>query len=91
MTGMVGNQWELSNFSPMGTIPTATKLTSYSGGPREFMQTPLQEFIDMIESGQLQIPLGPVFQLREIARAHEAMDSNAGKGKIVVLTPQAES
>ena len=31
MTGMVGNQWALDNFSPMGSIPTTVCLTTYAG------------------------------------------------------------
>ena len=46
MTGMVGNGWELANFSPMGAIPTAVNLTTYAGGADEFINTPLQDFIE---------------------------------------------
>ena len=86
MTGMVGDQWELDKFSPMDAIPTASKLTSYSGGWEEFMQTPLQEFIDLIEAGQTQVKVGSVFSLDDIIEAHRAMDANSGQGKIVVVT-----
>lgn len=85
MTGMVGDQWELDKFSPMGAIPTASKLTSYSGGWEEFMQTPLQEFINLIEAGKANIKIGSVFSLDSIVEAHKAMDENRGQGKIVVL------
>jgi len=85
MTGIVGDQWELDRFSPMGAIPTASKLTSYSGGWKEFMQTPLQEFIDLMEAGRTDVKRGPVFSLDNIVKAHKTMDENRGQGKIVVL------
>ena len=31
MTGILGGSWVLDHFHPMGDIPTAVKLTSYSG------------------------------------------------------------
>jgi len=85
MTGMVGDQWELERFSPMGAIPTATKLTSYSGGWKEFMQTPLQAMIDLLEAGKTDVKRGPQFTLDNIVEAHKAMDANMGQGKIVVV------
>ena len=85
MTGMVGDQWELERFSPMGAIPTGTKLTSYSGGWKEFMQTPLQEMIDLLEAEKTNVKRGPQFTLDNIVEAHKAMDANMGQGKIVVV------
>src|SRR5258708_33143887 len=46
MTGIVGNKWAIDNFSPMDAIPTAVSLTTYDGGPEEFMRTPLEELIE---------------------------------------------
>lgn len=86
MTGMVGNKWQLENFSPMGAIPTARYLTSYSGGAEDFMNTPLQTFIDEIEAGKVQVKLGKQFSLDEISEAHQCMEDNQASGKIVVLT-----
>ncbi len=51
MTGMVGNSWEFEAFSPMGAIPTAVSLTTYSGGAEDFIDTPLQAFVEAIEAG----------------------------------------
>ncbi len=86
MTGMVGNKWQLENFSPMGAIPTATYLTSYSGGADDFMNTPLQSFIKEIEAGRTQVTIGKEFSLDEIVEAHHCMENNQAGGKIVVLT-----
>ena len=86
MTGMVSNQWQLQNFSPMGAIPTAVGLTTYSGGAEDFMQTPLQSFVDALEVGKAKVPAGPVFSIDEIVEAHRAMEENRAFGKIVVVT-----
>ncbi len=86
MTGMVGNSWELANFSPMGAIPTAVNLTTYAGGADDFINTPLQDFIDAVESGEARIKTGPVFDIDQIVEAHRTMEENRAGGKIVVLT-----
>jgi NADPH:quinone reductase-like Zn-dependent oxidoreductase len=86
MTGMVGNKWSIENFSPMEMIPTAVSLTTYDGGPDDFMATPLEELIEQIAAGTLHVNIGRVFRLDEIVEAHRAMESNQAGGKIVVLS-----
>jgi NADPH:quinone reductase-like Zn-dependent oxidoreductase len=86
MAGMVGNAWELARFSPMDTIPTAVKLTTYSGAAEDFLATPLQDVIDDIEAGRFRVPIGKVFVLDDIVAAHRLMEENAAGGKIVVVT-----
>lgn len=85
MTGMVGNAWELERFSPMGAIPTAVNLTTYSGGAEEFMATPLQQVVDAVAAGRFDPPIGRIFGMDDIVEAHRLMDSNAAGGKIVVV------
>ena len=86
MTGMVGNRWELDQFSPMGAIPTSVKLTTYAGGAEDFVKTPLQSFIDEIEAGRIESRIGKMFKLDDIVAAHRCMEENRAGGKIVVLT-----
>ena len=86
MTGMVGNEWSLDDFSPMEAIPTAVGLTTYDGGPKDFMRTPLQELVDQIAAGTLRVQIGRTFALDEIVEAHRLMEANKAGGKIVVLT-----
>ena len=86
MTGMVGNAWALDAFSPMETIPTAVGLTTYDGGSKDFMRTPLQELVDQIAAGTLKVRVGRTFPLDGIVEAHRLMDSNKAGGKILVLT-----
>lgn len=86
MTGMVGNAWAFEQFSPMDAIPTAVKLTSYTGGTQDFMRTPLQDLVRDIEAGSLKPKIGKVFYLPEIVEAHRTMEENRAGGKVVVLT-----
>jgi len=76
----------MENFSPMGTIPNSVYLTIYSGGPSEFKETPLNDLLKQIEAGKVPIQVGKVFKLDEIVQAHDAMEKNLARGKIVVLT-----
>jgi NADPH:quinone reductase-like Zn-dependent oxidoreductase len=86
MTGIVGGKWEMESFSPMPAIPHAVNLTTYSGGPEDFMATPLNELVGQIKEGKLKINIGKVFKLDEIVEAHRVMEANTAGGKIVVLT-----
>ncbi len=86
MTGMVGNAWELERFSPMGAIPSTVSLTTYAGGDRDFIDTPLQRVVNDVEEGRITPKIGRVFQLDDIVEAHRCMEDNAAGGKIVVLT-----
>jgi len=86
MTGMVGNSWEFEKFSPMGVIPTAVNLTTYAGGAEDFIDTPLQAFVDAIEAGTAKIRTGPVFSIDDIVEAHRTMEEDRAAGKIVVVT-----
>lgn len=85
MTGIVGNKWTLDNWNPM-EIPSGTYLTAYSGGRDEFIATPLTELAKQVVNGTLPLQIGRVFKLDEIVEAHELMEANGAKGKIVVLT-----
>jgi len=86
MTGMVGNKWSFDDFSPMEVIPTSVCLTTYDGGSEDFMLTPLDELIEQVAAGTLQVQVGKVFKLDDIVEAHRCMEENKAGGKIVVLT-----
>ncbi len=88
MTGILGGKWTLDNFQPMGDIPTAVKLTSYSGEANDLGIDQLQEYLRLIEEGKLAVETGPVFKFEELIQAHELMDANQAGGKIVVLGKQ---
>ena len=86
MTGIVGNQWSLANFAPMEAIPTAVCLTSYAGEAEDFMNMPLEDLVEQVAAGSLQVQVGRVFRLDEIVEAHRCMDENKAGGKIVIFT-----
>ena len=85
MTGMLGGQWEVKNFSPMGYIPTSVKLTSYSGGNQDISEAKLNEYLKLVETGELNIPLGKVYKFEQLVEAHRDMDHNTGNGKQVMI------
>ena len=85
MTGMVGNKWSFDDFSPMDVIPTSVCLTTYDGGPEDFMLTPLDELVEQVTAGTLRVQVGRVFKLDDIVEAHRCMEENKAGGKIVVL------
>lgn len=86
MTGMLAEQWEISNFEPIGFIPSMVKLTAYNSDPENVSVRIFQDFINMVESGVINLNVSKVFHLDEIVKAHELMESNQAGGKIVVLT-----
>ena len=63
MTGMVGSKWPIDNFSPMDMIPSAVCLTTYDGGPDDFMRTPLEE-LTKLAAGTLHVNGGRAFPAR---------------------------
>lgn len=85
MTGILGGQWELPSFRPMGHIPTAVRLTSYSGGAGDISRQQLQHYVSMVERGQLEIRRGPMWSFDQLPVAHQAMDDNRANGKMVVV------
>lgn len=88
MTGILGGKWAMDHFKPMEDIPTAVKLTSYSGEANDLQIDQFQEYLRLIEDGKLVLETGPVFKFEELIQAHELMDANQAGGKIVVLGKQ---
>ena len=84
MTGILGGQWTLSEFHPMGDVPTGVKLTSYSGEASDISTEQLQHYVSLVESGELVLKTGPRFAFDRLQEAHELMDSNRANGKIVI-------
>ena len=85
MTGILGGEWELDGFRPMGHIPTGVRLSSYSGESGDISRDQLQGYVTQIESGMLQIPVGPVLGFKQVVQAHRRMDENSAGGKMVIV------
>jgi len=86
MTGTVGNVWSIDHFEPMTTIPKAVRPTTYGGSAKDFVCTPIQEIIDDLAAGRLNVRIGKTFSIDGIVEAHRCMEENRAGGKIVVLT-----
>lgn len=84
MTGILGNEWTMKEFTPMGDIPSLGRLTVYMGESKNLSKDLLQEFIDEVEKGNITLNIDTVFTLDEVAEAHQYMEDNKAKGKIVV-------
>ncbi|KAF4458592.1 abc transporter, partial [Fusarium albosuccineum] len=76
MSGIVGNKWTLDNWNPMEHIPLGVYLTTYSGGPDEFMETPLADMARKIKDGNLRLRIGKAFNLDKIVDAHRYLEEN---------------
>jgi hypothetical protein len=55
LTGILGGEWELKNFSPMDDIPTALKRTSYAGEASDISPPQSQKYVDMVEQGEMRV------------------------------------
>ena len=85
MTGILGSEWSMKAFTPMGDIPSLGRLTVYMGEANSLSKDMLQEFIDAVTEGAINLNLDKTFTLDEIVEAHKYMESNQAKGKIVVV------
>ena len=84
MTGILGNEWVMKEFSPMVDIPSLAKLTCYMGDADNLTSEMLQEFMDAVENGDIKLNIDKIFELDQIVEAHEYMENNLAKGKLVV-------
>lgn len=85
MTGILGGSWRLDGFEPLVDIPSAVRLTSYSGSSSDLDLAAFQRYLDRVAAGEVAPPLDRTFRLDEIAAAHELMEGNRATGKLVVL------
>ena len=85
MTGILGNSWSLEEFSPMYDIPSLGRLTIYAGDVENLSKESLQDFIDKVESDQIKLNIDSIYSLDQVAEAHQYMEDNKAKGKVVVV------
>lgn len=84
MTGILGGSWTMNKFTPMDDIPSLGRLTVYMGDASNLHKDLLQEFIDAVAEGKINLNIDKTFKLDQISEAHTYMESNQAKGKIVV-------
>lgn len=85
LTGIVGNKWTFDQFSPMMSIPTAVRLTTYGGSAEDLLMTPIETIAAKVASGTMKLPI-KTFKMEEIAEAHRFMEHEGAMAKIVMLT-----
>ena len=85
MTGILGDEWTMADFTPMGDIPSLGRLTVYMGEADNISQPLLQAFIDHVAAGEVRLNVDRVFSLDEVAAAHAYMEANRATGKVVVV------
>ena len=85
-TGMLSDQWTIPDFYPMDVIPNGVRLTAYSGGAGDLPAPVLQEFLDAVAAGEVEVPVGRTYALDEVVQAHRDMEEGRLFGKGVVVT-----
>ncbi|MFJ9782239.1 zinc-binding alcohol dehydrogenase family protein [Amycolatopsis sp. NPDC101161] len=89
-TGMLSNQWTISNFYPIGYLPAGVRLTAYGGEADDLPASVLQRHLDRIAAGETSLGPAKVYAMTEIQQAHDDLEHNRTAGKLVVLTGRAE-
>lgn len=85
MTGILGNEWVMKDFEPMGDIPPLGRLTVYMGDVENLTKESLQSFIDKVANGEIKLNIDSTYTLNQVAEAHQYMEKNLAKGKVVVV------
>lgn len=89
-TGMLSDQWTISNFYPIGYLPAGVRLTAYGGEADDLPASVLQRHLDRIAAGEAAPGPAKVYSMTEIRQAHDDLEHNRTAGKLVVLTGRAE-
>jgi NADPH:quinone reductase-like Zn-dependent oxidoreductase len=84
-TGMLSNQWIVTDFYPIEYIPSGVRLTAYGGDAADLPTDVLQAYLDAVAAGRLTVPIHRTYALDEIAQAHADMEHGLATGKLVVL------
>jgi NADPH2:quinone reductase len=85
--GMLSGRWTVRDFYPIAYLPTGVRLTSYSGDASNLPAAALQDALDDIAAGRLD--LGPVraYPLAEVRDAHRALESGHGGKLVLTIRP----
>ncbi len=69
-----------SNVGRLVVILLAMTGTSYRGESSDITCAQLQEYVSLVESGELTLKLGPSFRFERLHEAHPMMDENRVNG-----------
>jgi NADPH:quinone reductase-like Zn-dependent oxidoreductase len=84
-TGMLSNEWTVTDFYPIEYLPSGVRLTAYGGEAADLPPDVLQAYIDAVADGRLTVPIHRSYTLDEIAQAHADMEHGRATGKLVVI------
>ncbi|GFF39968.1 zeta-crystallin [Aspergillus udagawae] len=85
LVGRLCENGDLETVDLMELIPSGIKLTVYRGTSEDFMSTPLDAILRLVEQGSLKFKIGQVLRMEQIVEAHRCMEENKAEGKIVIL------
>ncbi|MFF5083435.1 alcohol dehydrogenase catalytic domain-containing protein [Actinoplanes sp. NPDC000266] len=85
--GMLSNQWIVPEFYPAGYLPSGVRLTGYSGDATSLPPAVLQDSLDRIAAGTLDLGPVTVYPFERIRDVHRDVEDNKVSGKVVVLVP----
>ena len=84
VTGLLGGKWTLDVFDPLEDLPVNGYLTAFHSG--NVTERSLQEMLDYVETHKVDCRPEKVFDLSEMAKAHEYLGSSRSFGKVVVMS-----
>ena len=87
--GMLSDSWTIERFYPMDWIPNGVRLSAYSGQARDLPAEVLQDAVDRMAAGALNLVPVRTYPLDRISRALEDMASGAAAGSKLVGLPWA--
>ena len=65
-------------------MPTGVQLTSYAGESSDISRAQLQDYVSLIESGELTLNLGPHLPFEKLHDVHILMNENRANEKIMI-------
>ncbi|RDZ07710.1 NADPH:quinone reductase [Priestia megaterium] len=84
-TGALSGIWIEEDFSPF-SIPSGVYLTSYAGGVKDLPSEVLTEFLNLIKTNNMVVPIGKIYKgLESVSQAHKDLEAHKYNGKYVVV------
>ena len=85
-TGQLGGQWFLEEFDPIMDIKANSYLTSFYSNNVD--GTKLNQLLEFIDENKTIVKPEKVFELKEISKAHEYLESSRSFGKVIILNKE---
>lgn len=85
-TGQLGGQWFLEEFDPIIDIKANSYLTSFYSNNVD--GTKLNQLLEFIDENKTIVKPEKVFELKEISKAHEYLESSRSFGKVIILNKE---